>query len=204
MKGALCFVIAHLSSSPETRLGLIATGDPEVSMFSSNPGSLCLWLWSPGHHHLSVHNPEQETVISCVCFLSTLTWSLHCMDHRYVFSQNLHLLSYFFTRENVTNNRETASTKAVPNLKLSSASLALVLLGKVHVRTNPHASLVPRAINQSGPHLGLKGVLGKKGPHPVSSALMEVWEEAFTCTLHCFMALSCLILKYPSDEVTAE
>lgn len=47
-------------------------------------------------------------------------------------------------------------------LKLGSTSFTLVLLSKVHVRTYPHARLVPRAINQSGPHLGLKGVLGKK------------------------------------------
>lgn len=63
---------------------------------------------------------------------------------------------------NATNNPQTAFSKAVPKLKLGSTSFTLVLLSKVHVRTYPHARLVPRAINQSGPHLGLKGVLGKK------------------------------------------
>lgn len=63
---------------------------------------------------------------------------------------------------NATNNCQIAFIKAVPNLKLSSTSLTLVLLSKVHVRTRPHTGLVPRAINQSGPHLGLKGVLCEK------------------------------------------
>lgn len=77
------------------------------------------------------------------------------------FSQNFHRF-HFFTAVNATNNRQTGFSKAVPKLKLNSISFTLILLSKVHVRTHPHASLVPMAINQSGPHLGLKGVLGRK------------------------------------------
>ncbi|TSO47168.1 Transcription factor Sp4 [Bagarius yarrelli] len=61
---------------------------------------------------------------------------------------------------------QTAFIKAQAEFHISHTPE--VLLSKVHVRTNPHASLVPRAINQSGPYLGLKGVLGKKRASPTT------------------------------------
>lgn len=133
---------------------------------SSNPGSCCFWLCAPRHHHLSLFLSLCTTlkifIITCLFRVgsqSPLILSSQCIDHIFHFLQSsvAFFVSYFFTTVNAT-----IFGKAVPNLKLSSASLTFVLLSKVHVRTRPHASLVPRAINQSGSHLGLKGVLGRK------------------------------------------